>query len=120
MFIFQVQAIYGIAFWLVDNFDAITARYQARCQLTRRRCTPAHLRRCFSPLRFQLGNLNPSWSKYVATVPRILGKQWRTRLETLLFDLNDDKDLMYRYDSTVGPLVDKFLGIFIVISRLAI
>lgn len=97
-------------YWLVDNFEAITARYKGRCQLNRRRCTEASLRRCFSTLGFQLGNLNPSWSKYVATVPRVLGKNWRNRLETLLFDLNDDKDLMYRYESTVGPLVEQYLG----------
>jgi hypothetical protein len=94
----------------VDNFDAIVVRYKARCQLNGRRCTDSSLRRCFSPLRFQLGNLNPAWSKYVASVPRILGKRWRNRFETLLFDLNDDKNLMYRYSSTVGTLVEQFLG----------
>jgi len=58
----------------------------------------------------KLGSLNPGWAKYVAYVPTILGRNWRTRLENLLFDLNDNVPLMYRYADTVGPDVKNYLS----------
>ena len=107
-----MRGICGACYWLIDHFERITTRYQARCAQRNRPCTEGDLRRCFSPPRFQLGNLNPSWAKYVAAVPSLLGKNWRNRLENLLFDLNDDVPLMYRYEDNTGPLVDKFLREF--------